>query len=164
MQKFTQKLSDQDLRKALRIHYFGYKYTLITPIMGAAVSLYLLYLIINSPWPPEPTMWLLLIAGAFFILRPRLYINRILSNIKSQKMFAGSMSIELTEDERIIATAGDSMSVMPLKDLYGFTNRQDFLHLYLAKNNFLILDKREMSETMLEKLISLLEKHAIRKR
>ncbi len=164
MQSFTQNLSDKDLKKTLRIHYFGYKYTLITPVMGGLVSLYLIYHIIANPGLPEPAIWLLLIAGAFFILRPRLYINRIFSNIKARKIAEETMSITLTDDEKISSVVGESQSLIPLKELHRYADKQDFFFLYVSKDNFLVLDKREMPTGFLNKLHDIMEKYNIRKR
>jgi hypothetical protein len=164
MDSFTQKLSDKDLRRTLRIHYFGYKYTLITPVIGALVSLYFIFTLIRDPESYEHTTLLLVIAGVFFLLRPRLYINKIFSNIKSQKISEGTMTIQLTDDEKVISSIGQTQSVIPLKDLYAQADKQDFLFLYVAKNNFLALDKREMPGAMLQKIKDILKRYNIRKR
>jgi len=164
MFSFTQHLSDKDLRRALRIHYFGYKYTLITPALGALVALYFLVDLVIHPDQFNPSKLLLLIAGLFFILRPRLYITNIFRNIRSQKISESPATIRLTEDEKISSQVGESNSVNALQELFAYADKQDFLFLYVARNNFLILDKRLMPQGMLEKLISLLLHHRIRKK
>jgi hypothetical protein len=164
MESFTQKLSDKDLRRTLRIHYFGYKYTLITPVIGGLVTLYLLFTLISDPQSYEHTTLLLMVAGVFFMIRPRLYISKIFANIKSQKISEGTMTVQLTEDEKVVSSVGESKSIFPLKDLYAHADKQDFLFLYVAKNNFLALDKREMPATMLHKLTGIMDKNNIKKR
>ncbi len=164
MHSFTQNLSDKDLRKTLRIHYYGYKYTLITPVLGALVTLFFLVRLALDPQSFEPVVLLVLVAGVFFMLRPRLYISRIFANIKSQKLTGQPLNVQLDDDEKIVSTAGDSQSVISLKELHRYAETSDFLFLYVTKNNFLALDKREMPSAMLQKVKSIIEKYRIRKR
>jgi hypothetical protein len=164
MYTFSQQLSDKDLRNALRIHYFGYIYTLITPVLGALISLYFIATMIIQPESFNPSKLLLLIAGLFFILRPRLYITNIFRAIRSQKNAEFPATINLTEDNKIESHVGESSSTISLEELFAYADKQNFLFLYVTRNNFLILDKREMPVGMHEKLISLLLIFRIKKK
>jgi len=164
MYTYTQHLSDKDLRRALRIHYFGYKYTLITPALGALVALYFLVDLVIHPDQFNPSKLLLLIAGLFFILRPRLYITNIFRNIRSQKISESPATIRLTEDEKISSQVGESNSVIALQELFAYADKQDFLFLYVARNNFLILDKRLMPQGMHSQILSIFAKFRIKRR
>lgn len=164
MNSFTQQISDEDLRKALRIHYFGYKFTLITPVLGALISLYFLVNLITQPDAFNPSKLLLLIAGVFFILRPRLYITNIFRAIRSQKNADLPANIELTEHETLVSRVGESSSIIALKELFAYADKQDFLFLYVGRNNFLILDKRVMPELMYQQMVRIFEHYRIKRK
>ncbi len=164
MIEFKQTISDIDYKKAIALHYFGYKYTLINPILGAILLLIIVTLvIINSEFFNGKTFFLLLVSS-FLITRPLFYIQNVFKNSKSNKMFSKQTNIQITDDNKIITSIGENVSTVKLTNLYLYDNKKTFLFLYIAKNQYLILDKRQMSKTQIENLIKILNRLKIKKR
>ena len=163
MIEFKQSISDSDYRKAIAIHYFGYGYTYINPILGLILLLVVIPLIIASPTSLDYGSIILLVLGLFLMVRPMLYINNVFRSIKSNKMSPTETSIQITED-RIVITTQDNIESVHLRNLYAYCNKQTFLFLYFARNQYLVLDKRKMSQAQLEKAVERLEKLNIKRR
>ncbi len=160
-----QKLSTKDLKKAIRIHYFGYKYTYINPILGVGIVLISTYYLVMRSWLLDKNVIILFLLGIFLILRPVIYVQNILKCLKSSKVSPrNKATIQITDDNKIIASVEDNSTTIDLKDLYSYCDKNDFLFLYLAKNQYFLLDKKQMSADHVHHLTKILATLNIKKR
>lgn len=164
MIEFTQVISDADYKKAIAKHYFGYKYTYISPVVGVILILGLVVLTLISPDESPKAPVFLFLLGLLMILRPVFYIQNIFKSIKSGKFSSNESTITITDDNRIIADTNGDVSSLNLADLYSYYNTKTFLFLYVFRNQFLILDKRQMSTEGMESLLAILESLEVKKR
>ncbi|HLT41480.1 MAG TPA: YcxB family protein [Sphingobacteriaceae bacterium] len=163
MTKFNQVISDKDYKKAIAIHYFGYTYTYISPILGIMLLLGLLIstLGFSNVFPEKPIFLFLL--SAFLILRPVFYIQNIYKSIKSNKLSSNETNIRITDDEKIITTSNGNLTSINLADLYSYYDSKFFLFLYVSRNQYLIIDKRQIRDNI-DGLIKTLDNLNIKKR
>ena len=163
MIEFNQVISDKDYLRAIAIHYFGYKYTYISPVLGIILIWGLLIMTLGFPHAFRETPVFPFLLGAFLILRPIFYIQNVFRSIKSNKLSSIETSIKITDDEIIITTNNGNMTVNKLADLYSYYDTKSFLFLYLSRNQYLIIDKRQM-RTNVEELTNTLDRLHIKKR
>lgn len=164
MTEFNQAISDRDYKKAIAKHYFGYKYTYVSPILGLLLFLALLVTTIFLPdVSPETPIFLFLLA-AFLLLRPILYIQNVFKSIKTSKFSSGETNIKITDDNEIITSNNGNLTSLNLADLYSYYDTRPFLFLYASRNQYLILDKRQMNTTDVHNLLRNLNELNIKKK
>jgi len=164
MTEFTQVISDADYKKAIAKHYFSYKYTYASPVLGLLLILGLLVVMFVSPEGAPRAPVFLYLLGAFMLLRPLFYIQNVFKSIKTSKFSSKETSIKITEDNRIITDSGGNSTTLNLADLYAYYDTNIFLFLYTFRNQFLILDKRQMSAASVEGLLRSLEFLEVKKK
>jgi uncharacterized membrane protein len=163
MIEFDQNIDDKKYKKAIAIHYFGYKYTYISPILGFLVLIIMLMnLILIGEF--QQNQIILAFLGAFFLIRPFLYVQNVFKSIKTKNFGTNETRIKFTDDEKIIVEIGENSSKVNLKDLYAYYNKGYFLFLYIARNQYLIIDKTKLTEEQLENIINILNRLGIKKR
>jgi len=164
MIEYTQVISDKDYRKAIAIHYFGYKFTYILPVMGFLIIFGLLiYLILMPEGYPSPPI-LLYLLGAYMIFRPLYYIQNVFKSFKTSNLFSNETDITITNDKKIIISNGGNLSSINLSDLYTYANTKNFIFLYVARNQYVIFDKRQMDDSSIAELLFMLTSLNIKKR
>jgi len=164
MTEFTQVISDTDYKKAIAKHYFSYKYTYASPVFGLLLILSLLLVTFVAPDEAPSAPVFLYLLGVFMLLRPLFYIQNVFKSIKASKFSSNETSIKITEDNRIITDSGGSSTSLNLADLYAYYDTNSFLFLYVFRNQFIILDKRQMSAASIDGLLSSLESLQIKKK
>jgi len=163
MTEFTQTISDNKYKKAIAIHYFGYKYTYIGPVLGCIMLLGLLILAIMLPKGyPEPPFYMYFL-GAFLLLRPIYYIHNVHKNYKTGNSSAET-HFKITRDKRIEISNNGNLSSLNLKDLYAYSVSKTFIFLYVARNQYLFLEKRQMDETSIYEMLNNLNSLGIKNR
>jgi len=164
MTEFNQAITDRDYKKAIAKHYFGYKYTYISPVLGLLVILGLLIVIIFLPDVfPETPIFLFLLA-AFLLLRPIFYIQNVFKSIKTSKFSSGETNIKITDDNKIITSSNGNLTSLNLADLYSYYDTKPFLFLYASRNQYLILDKRQMNTADVDNMLKTLNDLNIKKK
>ncbi len=164
MIEINQTISDKDYKKVIALHYFGYKYTFINPILGILIILITIIFGIRNPEIFDEKIVFLILISLFLIIRPFLYIRNIFKSSKSNKTLMKKTNIKITDDDKIVTTVGENVSTISFKDLYSYFDKKTFLLLYLARNQYLIIDKKIMSNSQVESLINTLNRLKIRKR
>ena len=164
MAEFIQEISDRDYKKAIAIHYFGYKYTYINPILGIILLLWLFTTTILVPDEIGGNTFFLFLLACLLLLRPVFYIQNAFKSIKTYKLTSHEMKVQLTEDNKITTTSLGNSTTMNLKDLYAYKNSKGFLFLYASRNQYLILDKKQIPLTVTENLLNSLNKLNINKK
>lgn len=164
MIEISQNLSDKDFKKAIALHYFGYKYTLINPILGILIlSVFAIYGIFNPEIFNEKSIFLILI-GLYLVIKPFLYIQNVFKSQKSNTLLSKKTEIRITEENKIIVSAGENVSSFNLSDLYSYFDKKKFLLLYIAKNQYQIIDKTLLTNSEAEMLVRKLKELGIKKR
>ena len=164
MTEFTQVISDGDYRKAIAKHYFGYKYTYISPILGLLLFLGLLITTIFLPDVFTETPIFLFLLAAFLLLRPILYIQNVFKSMKTSKFSSNETNIQITDDNKIITNTNGNTTSLNLADLYSYYDTNSFLFLYASRNQYLVLDKRQMNTKNVDNLIRTLDSLRIKKK
>lgn len=164
MIEFSQRISDGDYKKAIAKHYFGYKYTYISPILGLFMLLGILTIqIVFDGFFSESTILVYLLA-LFMLLRPIIYINTVFNSIKTSRASSNEMNIKITDDSKLITDSDGNQTFSNLVDLYAYYDTKIFLFLYLSRNQYVILDKRQMKSSNAAFVIQLLDSLKITKR
>ena len=161
--KFTQTISDKNLKKAIYLHYFGSKYTYVAPVLGILLFLATSVLFVLSPCPEIPKLGgrfiLLLLISSCLALRPWYYVQNVFKSISSD-----TTTIEISDDYKL--TTGEKESsfsvTVNISDLHSYAERKNFLFLYASRAQFLILDKKQMTEEQEKTLLGLLTEFQIR--
>jgi len=112
---------------------------------------------------PKAPVFLYLLS-AFMLLRPLLYVQNVFKSIKTSKFSSNETSIKITEDNRIITDSSGNSTSLNLADLYAYYDTDIFLFLYVFRNQFIILDKRQMSAASVEGLLRSLESLEVKKK
>ncbi|GEM_PF-1335488 len=164
MIEFSQRISDGDYKKAIAKHYFGYKYTYISPILGLFMLLGILTIqIVFDGFFSESTILVYLLA-LFMLLRPIIYINTVFNSIKISRASSNEMNIKITDDSKLITDSDGNQTFSNLVDLYADYDTKIFLFFYLSRNQYVILDKRQMKSSNAAFVIQLLDSLKITKR
>ncbi|MCX2746166.1 YcxB family protein [Mangrovivirga sp. M17] len=160
----NQTLSDKESKKAIAKHYFGYKYTLINPIIGLITILGIISIwILNS----EILNYKFLVVfglGIYLLLRPVIYIQNVFKSMNSNNKLSDDLKILIDADDRIITNIGENKSIFSIKDLYAYYEVKDFLFLYVSKNMYLIIKRDSVENSEYPELINVLKRHNIKKR
>ena len=164
MTEFTQVISDADYKKAIAKHYFSYKYTYASPVLGLLLILGLLVVTFVSPEEAPKAPVFLYLLGAFMLLRPLFYVQNVFKSIKTSTFSSNETRIKILEDNRIITGSNGNLTSLNLADLYAYYDTDIFLFLYVFRNQFIILDKRQMSAASAEGLLRSLESLQIKKK
>lgn len=164
MTEFNQAISDRDYKKAIAKHYFGYRYTYISPVLGLLLIVGLLIMTIFLPDVfPETPIFLFLLA-VFLLLRPILYVQNVFKSIKTSKFSSGETNIKITDDNKIITSSNGNLTSLNLADLYSYYNTKHFLFLYASRNQYLVLDMRQMNTTDVDNMLRTLNYLRIKKK
>ncbi len=165
MTMFNQLISERDYKLAIAIHYFAYKYTYITPVLGLLMILSFLIVTVVGPKDlfPDPP-YILLLLGVFLVVRPLFYIFNVFNSIKSSKLSLVESTVNITADDTITTSTGGNINSFNLKDLYAYLNAKSFIFLYVARNQYLILDKRRMDQADIDNLFGALVRLNIKER
>ncbi len=164
MIEIEQKVTKAEYIKAVTIHYFGYKYTLINPVLGLVILILLSMAGIIVPEMINPSFYILLALSVYLLLRPLIYIQSVYQAAKSSKSFFEPTQITITDEEKISASAnGDETSVY-LKNLYAYYNTKDFIYLYYSKAQYLLLNKRYMEPRQVKEVVSIIKQIGVRSR
>lgn len=164
MTEFNQAISDSDYKKAIAKHYFSYKYTYISPILGIFILLVLLISFLFLPNVISSTGLFLFLLATFLVLRPVLYIQNVFKSVKTSKFSSYETNIKITDDDRIITNTGGNLSSLNLADLYCYYDTYPFLFLYVSRNQYLVLDKRQINLKDVEILVRTLDSLNIQKK
>jgi hypothetical protein len=164
MIEFTQMISDRDYKKAIAKHYFGYKYTYISPILGLLILLCLLTLhFVYKGFFHETSIFLYLLAF-FMLFRPILYIKNVFNSFKTSKFFSNEVYIKITDDAKLMTNGNGIETSINLADLYAYYNTKIFLFLYLSRNHYIIIDKRQLNNSDVNHVVHALDSFKIKKR
>jgi len=164
MIEITQKISDKDYKRAIAIHYFGYKYTYINPILGLFILFGLLIITLGFPEFRSDTTLILFMLAAFLVLRPILYIQNVFKSVKSNKLSSNEIDITIADNENFSIQINGNLTTMKFEDLYAYNNSRDFLFLYVSRNQYTFLDKRKMIEVDVNHLVRILDSYNIKNR
>ena len=161
---FNQNILEKDYKKAIAIHYFGYKYTLINPILGVVMILGLLFGTLTGLLSIDNKTLLIFLLGVFLILRPFFYVQNVFKSIKSNKMSSIAVNIKITDDNKMITQNHNNISSINLADLYLYCDTKSFLYLYIARNQYIILDKGQIMKEQVNSILDNLKRLGIKKR
>jgi YcxB-like protein len=164
MIEFSQTISDQEYKKAIAIHYFGYKYTYINPILGVIILSVTVFKGINNAGPITHTTVFICLLSIFLLIRPLLYIQNVFKSIKSNKLSSNKVNIKITDDDKIQTEVDDNTSSISMKDLYSYFDSKNFLYLYMARNQYFILDKNNISSNQISDIVNTLNRLNIKER
>ena len=164
MIEISQNLSDKDYKKAIALHYFGYKYTWISPILGVLMSITFMISALLNPGTIDNKLIFAILFSVYLIIRPFLYIQNVFKSQKSNKTLLKETEIKITEDNKMITMIGENSSSINLLDLYSYMDKKNFLILYLAKNQYQIIDKRLLKNSESEILTAKLKELGIKNR
>lgn len=163
MIEFNQHLSEREYKRAILLHYFGYKYTYITSVLGAFLFVMMVLNIIFTQEIDQGKIIPILLS-LFLMARPFLYVQNIIRSIRTQKNAFGFTTIKFTENGEIESRAGDNFSSIRLKDLIAYTSKKNFLFLYVARNQFILIDKTKLLDDEFARVIDILKTLGITKR
>lgn len=160
---FTQKINEKDFKKALYLHYFSFKYTWINPILGVlmiliAVCLSIVYKLFDT------NILIVILLGLFLTIRPWWYVRQVLNSGRTDKTCSTEFEVEITDDDKIVTRQGEDYSSICLSNLYAWYDKSPFLFLYSARNQYLVLDKRQMTDDQVHDLTERLDQMHVRKR
>lgn len=144
MIEFDQKITEAEYKKAITIHYIGYKYTLINPVLAVLILVSLGVVYFTIPNMVNSMFFVLLALGVYLLARPFIYVYGIYQVIKSTKHAFNRMNIIITDDDRFITKANGDESSFSLKNLYAYSDKKNFIYLYPSKGQFFLLSKRFM--------------------
>jgi hypothetical protein len=161
---FTQMISDGDYKKAIAKHYFRYKYTYISPILGFLMLLVLV--IIHFVYEDffSETSVILFLLSLFMLLRPIFYIQNVFRSIKTSKISSNEANIKITDDDKLITDSNGNQTSLNLADLYAYYDTKIFLFLYLSRSQYVILDKRQLNNSNANLVVQVLDSFKIKKR
>jgi hypothetical protein len=163
MMQFNQHISEKDYKRAILLHYFGYKYTYITPVLGAFVFVTMtLNLIFTHEIDQGKIIAILL--SLFLMARPFLYVQNIIRSIRLQKNAFSFTTIKFTDNGEIEIRVDDNYSSIRLKDLIAYTSKKNFLFLYVARNQFILIDKTKLSDDEFARVVDILKDLGVNKR
>jgi hypothetical protein len=164
MIEFNQIISDGDYKRAIAKHYFGYKYTYISPILGLLTLLGLITITFLYKGFFSETSIVLYLLAFFMLLRPILYINNVYTSIKTSKLSSNELNIKFTDDAKLITSSNGNQTSLNLADLYAYYNTKLFLFLYLSRNQYIILDKRQLNDSNASLVVQVLDSLKIKRR
>ena len=164
MIEFEQKITSVEYTKAVAIHYFGYKYTLINPVLGFTILILLGIVSVTTPEMINTTFFILLVLAVYLLLRPLIYIQGAYQATKSNEAFFELTQITITDDEKMIARANGDESSVYLKSMYAYSDTKDFIFLYYSRVQYFLLNKRYMKSNQIEEVVSKIERLGIKAR
>lgn len=162
--EFKQNLSEKDFKKAIAIHYFGFKYTYINPAIGVVLLVIFIALNLKFGFLFEPSFLVLVAVALFLIARPWLYVQNVYKSSKTNKTLHKEAIFQFTDEDKIVAIVGENQSTFSLKDLYAFSNKKTLILLYISKTQYFIIDKKAIDEQKQEMITNKMKELGIKKK
>lgn len=160
-----QILNTEVYKKALYVHYFNFRYTFISPVLGISLLLVLFILWWVHKFDLDYRAIFVILFSFFLISRPTRYVYQLLSSHKTSPDFGKEIQIQFSDEEDKIATTSEhSSSTLSFKDLYAYCDKKRFLFLYASKNQFMILDKNQIRTEDVSMLLYWIRKRGIKKK
>ena len=159
MIEFEQKISNKDYFKAITIHYFGYKSTIVTPALG-------LLLLIAFIFKQFETVYFTIVGilwAVFLLVRPFFSIFKTYSEYKKSNPELKNEKIKFFGEDSLTIESGSKSSAIKVLELFGYREKSKFLFLYITQTDFLIIDKEQLPKGKLPQVITLLINSGINK-
>jgi hypothetical protein len=82
----------------------------------------------------------------------------------SNQLLNGPCKIEMSDEEKIIVTVGDNSTTTRISALSHFRHKDPFLMLYATKDQYLIIDRRQMGIAQFDEFLGLLKRLGVKKK
>lgn len=162
MIEFEQNTSNKDYFKAIKIHYFAYKSTMINPILGILLLAVIIYKTIQ-----EQAIGYLTIAfflwSVFLIVRPFFSIYSTYSKNKKANPNSLPTKIKMVDDNKLIVETAGKSTEFNFLELFGYRDKGKFLFIYITQIDFLVIDKQQLPENKLSSITAFLKNTGISK-
>lgn len=139
----------------------GINYTFPKPsgtVLILVFGTYLLFSVLRlKPWLAAAGALAFTFSSYNIILLAAGHANNVFNSIKTSRISSNEMNIKVTDDAKLITDSDGNQTLFNLSDLYAYYDTKIFLFLYLSRNQYIILDKRQMKASNAALVVQLLD-------